>query len=262
MARPVLFGSSYADRIGQSVRATEAYLPPVNRVNRGNHRTPLFNAELGWVVEKGPDDQADFPDHRYWVRRVRASNDDPAGNDAMKLDEYPDEWYTHDIVPVTNQGEFLTRGHLLWLNQPVVFYAGYDRNDPAEVRFWTMTPPPQPWIWVRITGSGNGPVRPNQWKYTGERQVINTDGRFDVGTGFYERAVDEIINPAEAYNDGSGLEGNSIDVTLMQACRLYEVRGSPVVAISPTLIGYNHDFSGGKVVWSIIGYPNSMDLVQ
>ena len=110
-------------------------------------------------------------------------------------------------------------------------------------------------MWVKITASVR--IAPNRWTYTGVRQVIGTNGDYANGTGFYARTIIGITNPAEAFNTGSGLQGNSINLDTTD-CEVMPIRGNPVVAISPTLVNFDEDFEDGTVVWKVIGYPNSI----
>jgi len=257
--RGVLIPESLADRFLNATRIVEQRFAQ----SLGGPKTQIYgrftDTFVGHIVEKGPEDSADFGDHRYWVERLLFSV--PGGGrgerDAVQTTPERAGPVTERIVPVTNLAEELTRGHLLWLDQSVIVHAAWEEGDRQFVR-WFMSAAPQPWLWVKIVGADR--IDPNQWIYSGVRQVLrlaqNGYGDFVDGTGFYARTIHDIINPAEAYNDGSNFEGNSIDVTrLPDTCELVPIRGEPVVPVAPTWIPED------GVVWSIIGYPNSVDQV-
>lgn len=241
-------------------------MPPTERHRRPSGLDRESPYWLGHIVEKGPGDEADWPDHRYWVEPLTMRPDNEEGAEEhsaaimvpYELDVDGGRLNFDTIRTVTNMSEEWTRGHLLWLNQAILCMTLYDKFD--VVKHVTFTPPPQPWMWVKIVAASVRPGPDNQWTYTGIRQGLNDEGRYIDGIDFYAREIEGIINPAEAHNNGGGLHGNSINVTQLEGCEIVEIRGFPVVAISPAVTVVNEE-NVGTVWWSVVSYPNSVDQI-
>lgn len=116
---------------------------------RSNYPTlsPAAGGQERWfakVVCAGPggeEEDPDFTDERYWVKRCFPSNTDRT--EALLLEEYPEEHtLSEKIVAATNLAETLTHSHTLPEGQYVWVESVGDRSevtDPPSVRRYVFT---------------------------------------------------------------------------------------------------------------------------
>ena len=129
---------------------------------------------LGIIQIAGPNNEADFSDHRYWVKQADVSNTEGFWKKAMTLTGRPNAV----TVMATNIAEALTRGHCVWPGQYIQFFSAIDQSTPKLVRHWFQFSPQQPFMWAKVTGATvrqqpAGTALPNQWEYTAIRQAID-----------------------------------------------------------------------------------------
>lgn len=92
---------------------------------------------------------------------------------------------------------------------------------------------PELGMWIKITGNATNGT--NQWKYAWTEQVRTSTGWQDAAnarTG--TTSSDYALNACEANNDGTGIQGNSIDIdgavfTDNSDLEIQPVQGDPVV---------------------------------
>lgn len=92
---------------------------------------------------------------------------------------------------------------------------------------------PELGMWIKITGNATNGT--NQWKYAWTEQVRTSTGWQDAAnarTG--ATSSDFALNACEANNDGTGIQGNSIDIdgtvfTDNSDLEIQPVQGDPVV---------------------------------
>lgn len=92
---------------------------------------------------------------------------------------------------------------------------------------------PDRWFWAKITGSAS--IGTNRWKYAWTEQRRTSTGFENLTSGRTgTTSTDFAINSVEANNDGTGIQGNSVDIdgTIFDdntGLELQAVRGDPVV---------------------------------
>lgn len=94
---------------------------------------------------------------------------------------------------------------------------------------------PGTWCWAKITG--NATISTNRWKYAWTEQNRTATGFEDMTSGRSgTTSADFAINSIEANNDGTGTQGNSIDIdgavfTDNTGLEIQPVEGEPVVRL-------------------------------
>lgn len=106
---------------------------------------------LGRIVGKGPEEEADYTDARYWVRRVVCTNTEGDSTSNLSFADgfvtpYVEDDWTGIWVTATNIAEWQAGSHLLSVvtdppsdpaDSPlVVMYTVYDKQASAIKRYW------------------------------------------------------------------------------------------------------------------------------
>lgn len=128
--------------------------------------------------------------------------------------------------------------------------------DSSGRRQWEFIPNGGVSFWAKITGSATNGT--NKWKYAWAEQERSSSGWADLtggrsgttSTGF-------ALNSIEANNDGTGIQGNSVDIdgTLFDdntGLEIQPVQGDPVVRM------WAEEDTGGTIAYSF-EYVNAVD---
>jgi hypothetical protein len=113
---------------------------------------------LGEIQEAGPEDEDNYEDARYWVRRMYPSNYTQDKTAELTLDAWnPDSPY-HEWVTAHNIGEFTSGTHLVAVGEIVQVKEELDRARPRKNRFVfdRAIVPPQVQL-VRVAKDGGSP---------------------------------------------------------------------------------------------------------
>ena len=113
----------------------------VNKIERigGHERTPrqtLSSNMLGVIVDRGPDDEPDYTDERYWVRVAYVEAESSELDARISVTEFDAEDLRGAILTVSNLAELGSGSHGLRPGTPVVFGVFVDRSEPRRRRFW------------------------------------------------------------------------------------------------------------------------------
>lgn len=100
-------------------------------------------------------------------------------------------------------------------------------------------------IWVKLTSASAISATTNRWTYSGPRQVRTATGwtAYSPST-----TISNIYNSREADNDGSGVQGNGIDISGADFPAGFSLKslatGTPIVRVYPEFL------SDGTAVWT------------
>ena len=123
----------------------------------------------------------------------------------------------------------------------------------AIVRIGTTETAP---VDARVSASEAIPATTNRWYYTCIEQELTETGWADKSGG---RTFTECLYAGEAYNDGSGVQGNGVDIDgedFPAGMSLQPIQGSPVVHLWPCRLVVD----GSTVVsWRFYGVVNAID---
>lgn len=109
-------------------------------------------------------------------------------------------------------------------------------------------------IWAKITGDTAISGASNRWEYAWTEVSVDDDYDFNVGS---RDSTDygKAIAACEAFNTGSGVEGNGVDVDSLEGTfALQPIQGDPVML----LVG-PYTKSDGTPFWIIAGATNAID---
>lgn len=133
---------------------------------------------LGSVQTAGPNGEANYADHRYWVKLVRLNNTSSDLTDAATLAEVDEGDPGFFWTTVTNFAEEVVETHLLQAEDVIEVFVDYDLGHVVsgqkqrEPRYWTNTTPsicPT----LKITGHSTISGHPYQWLYSGIEQTLS-----------------------------------------------------------------------------------------
>jgi len=103
-------------------------------------------------------------------------------------------------------------------------------------------------IWAKITGSSAISGASNRWRYSWTQMSRTEDGWMETRNGLSGTTTQAwAINSIEGSNDGTAIEGNSIDLAedVPATITMKEVRGNPIVRMYIEMFGdglYRHTF--------------------
>lgn len=137
-----------------------------------------------WLCEiqtAGPNAEADYTNHRYWVKLHRLSNTSATLTDAATTAAVDDDDPGFFWTTVTNFAEEPMATHLLQAGDLIQVYVDFDLGHTVdgavqrEPRYWTETTPAiRPTL--KITGHTTISGHPYQWLYSGEEQTLSVPG--------------------------------------------------------------------------------------
>ena len=177
--------------------------------------TQIVNAKfVAKIVDEGPDEEDDFTDNRYWVKKqiqkLTTSStatsaaewaDDPE-DAVIKMAINIDEVSTHLCLPDDIVVVSLARTAVVGSTSYIPRYE-FSRGIGGAV----------PTFWAKITGSAGIAIGVyNRWKYSWVEQERTADGFQDkVGGRTGSTAVDYALNSMEMNNSETGVQGNGIN---------------------------------------------------
>lgn len=100
--------------------------------------------KLGVIADKGPNEEDDFTDARYWVEAARISNIDASNDDnghpkAAEVEAWPSDHANYKSWVVTNLPEVMDESHLLFAGTPIFLYKAADQATPMVYRYYTVS---------------------------------------------------------------------------------------------------------------------------
>lgn len=119
----------------------------------------------GKIVTAGPDGEADYTDHRYWVQRGYLTG--ATATDPLEVTVYPDTAGLYEIVTATNLAEEREESHFLREGQPVKYEWLQDKNGVR--RCWIQQSLPSGTFLVKVVkdgGSAGDATTAATWTYT------------------------------------------------------------------------------------------------
>jgi len=177
----------------------------------------------GEVQTAGPNAEADYTNHRYWVKLHRLSNTSATLTDAATTAAVDDDDPGFFWTTVTNFAEKALGTHLLQSGDIIEVFVDFDLGHTVdgavqrEPRYWTDTTPAiRPTL--KITGHSSISGHPYQWLYSGIEQTeawtsglpvsANKTGASEWTNLVYNQC--EIGNPTSA---GVILSSGGIDIS-------------------------------------------------
>lgn len=204
---------------------------------QGSGRSPINSGGGFWgkIVNTGPNgDEDDYSDARYWVQRARIDNDetDPSDGVIEFVGVEDDTDANYKVVTASNLAEIVSQGHTLPLGQIVWVQGTIDRGSPPQTRYNFCVGVAE--IWMQLTGATAIAGRANCWAYSWKQVQYVRNGLFqDVPAGLTDADTHfggKAYNTIEANNAASGVQGNSIDLSLLPTgYAVKPVRGNAIV---------------------------------
>lgn len=100
-------------------------------------------AILGVVTDRGPNDEPDWSDERYWVESAYVGNTQFDRNAAMEVRAFDGQTGRAAIFAATNLHETTTHSHAIQPGTPVIVRWAMDRRKPIpRKRYWFEATPP------------------------------------------------------------------------------------------------------------------------
>lgn len=134
---------------------------------------------LGEIQTAGPNAEADYTNHRYWVKLHRMSNTSATLTDAATTAVVDDDDPGFFWTTVTNFAEEPMATHLLQAGDLIQVYVDFDLGHVVdgqkqrEPRYWTDTTPA---IRPRLKITDNTQIDDYVWSYSGIMQVATFSG--------------------------------------------------------------------------------------
>lgn len=114
-------------------------------------------AILGVVTERGPNDEPDWSDERYWIESAYVANTQFDRNAAMEVRVFDGQTGRAAIFAATNLYETPAHSHSIPPGTPVIVRWAMDRRRPiARKRYWFYAHPPSVATVRLVTFPGSG----------------------------------------------------------------------------------------------------------
>lgn len=203
----------------------------INRLNDEVFSLSKKSAIYKWfgkIVATGPlGTEDDYTDERYWVERVKISNTD-ASTTPLTFTAYVSPEPYDQTVTATNLAEVATDTHYTAINTIVEIYEANDVAVPINRRYY-FSCFMQDVFFAKITSSAS--LATNRWKYAWTEQQMNGDSWEDKSGGRSgTTSSNYALNLVEANNDGSGVQGNGVNLSnLTGTFAIKAIAGDPVV---------------------------------
>lgn len=223
MTKPITFTRDGARRIVAATRAYEAgdplYTgPKPRRTPRGDRKHEYI---VGRVTAVNEDDYSlHTVTEQYWSDADAAFIDIPGGR-VWDGDGLPQVW----AATLPSVGDVVVIGH---------------RYGPNDSHQWYVVPGGTWTFHAKITGSTS--LSTNRWKYAWTEVTRTATAWADTSGGRSGTTTTNFaLNGMEANNDGTGIQGNGVDIdgtifTDNTGLAIQPIQGSPVVAMEGRLV--------------------------